>query len=67
MVRDLHHVGIIVKNLDRSLDFYVKVLGGKLLYISGAESKDVAKEVDVPGARTRLAVFKIRQSDLGNS
>ncbi len=64
MIKDLHHVGIIVKNLDRSLDFYVKVLGGRLLYISGAQSKDVAKEVDVPGARTRLAVLKFGKATL---
>ena len=58
MIKDLHHVGIIVKDLDRSLAFYTNVLGGKLLYISGAQPKDVEKEVDVPGARTRLAVLK---------
>jgi catechol 2,3-dioxygenase-like lactoylglutathione lyase family enzyme len=58
MLKDLHHVGIIVKDLDRSLNFYVNSLGGRVLYTSGAQAKDVAKEVDVPGAHTRLAVLK---------
>jgi catechol 2,3-dioxygenase-like lactoylglutathione lyase family enzyme len=58
MIKDLHHVGIIVKDMEKALTFYVGVLGGKLLYRAGAEPKDVEKEIDVPGARSRLAVLK---------
>ncbi|UCF92627.1 MAG: VOC family protein [Desulfobacterales bacterium] len=60
MLTGIHHVGIIVEDLEKSLDFYTNTLGAKLLYKAGAEDpKDVENEVNVPDAITKLAVIKM--------
>lgn len=52
-VRRIHHVGITVGQLERSLAFYRDLLGLKVIGLSGDE--DVAAVVGLPGARVRAA------------
>ncbi|MGC9961252.1 MAG: VOC family protein [Acidimicrobiales bacterium] len=52
-VRGIHHVGITVADLDRSVAFYQDLLGMELLDLS--EDEDVAAVVGIPGARVRAA------------
>ena len=59
MFTGIHHVGIIVSDLEKSLQFYRDVLGAEFLYTGGASPEDVAEEVNVPGATTQLAVLKL--------
>ena len=53
LVRGIHHVGITVGDLGRSVAFYTDLLGMELLDLS--EDEDVAAIVGVPGARVRAA------------
>lgn len=52
-VRRIHHVGITVADLDRSLGFYRDLLGMRVLDLTEAE--DVGAIVGVPGATARIA------------
>ncbi len=59
MLAGIHHVGIIVNDIEKALQFYRDILGAKFLYRAEGSPKDVAKEVNVPGATTKLAVLKV--------
>lgn len=59
MLTGIHHVGIIVDDLEKSLAFYRDVLGAEFLYGAEASPEEVEKEVNVPGAVTKLAVLKL--------
>jgi glyoxylase I family protein len=52
-VRRIHHVGITVSQLDRSLAFYRDLLG--LTVVGLSDDEDVAAIVGLPGARVRAA------------
>lgn len=59
MFTGIHHVGIIVNDIEKALEFYRDILGAKFLYRAEGSPKDVEKEVNVPGAITKLAVLKL--------
>jgi len=59
MLAGIHHVGIIVNDIEKALEFYRDILGAKFLYRAEGSPKDVEKEVNVPGATTKLAVLKV--------
>lgn len=52
-VRRIHHVGITVAGLDRSLTFYRDLLG--LSVIGSEDDENVGAIVGLPGARARIA------------
>ncbi len=52
-VRRIHHVGITVADLDRSLVFYRDLLGMRVIGLSADE--DVGAIVGMPGMRARIA------------
>jgi catechol 2,3-dioxygenase-like lactoylglutathione lyase family enzyme len=52
-VRRIHHVGITVGQLDRSLAFYRDLLGLDVIGLS--DDEDVGAVVGLPGARARIA------------
>jgi catechol 2,3-dioxygenase-like lactoylglutathione lyase family enzyme len=52
-VRGIHHVGITVRDLDRSLAFYRDLLGMRVL--DRSKDEDVAAVVGIPGARVQAA------------
>ena len=51
-VRGIHHVGITVADLDRSLSFYRDLLGMRLI---GLSVEAVGSIVGMPGASARIA------------
>jgi catechol 2,3-dioxygenase-like lactoylglutathione lyase family enzyme len=52
-VQRIHHVGITVAQLDRSLGFYRDLLGMRV--IGRNDDEDVGAIVGLPGARARIA------------
>lgn len=52
-VAGIDHVGITVRELERSLAFYRDLLGLRVIEISGAQ--DVGQIVGIPGARVKIA------------
>lgn len=52
-VRRIHHVGITVADLDRSLVFYRDLLG--MAVLGRSDDEDVGAIVGLPGARVRAA------------
>ncbi len=59
----MHHAGLTVSNIDRSIAFYTKELGGELVYAGDSERqgvplRDFQKIVAVPSARLRYAFVK---------
>ena len=52
-VRRIHHVGITVAQLDRSLVFYRDLLGMRVIALT--DDEDVGAIVGLPGGRARIA------------
>jgi len=55
----LHHVGITVSDLDRSLRFYADVFGGELEWQIEGEGEGVEAISRVPGGSMRVASLKL--------
>ncbi len=60
----LHHAGLTVSNLDRSVEFYRDVVGLKLLVpqspvLSGPE---VDEKTGIPGVAMKLAMFEVNKN-----
>jgi len=58
-LRSVNHIGIPVRDLDRSIAFYQKLTGVLPLFVSPMQSDAVARGVGVPGARLRFALIRI--------
>ena len=60
MITGVHHKGITVSNLERSIDFYHDVLGLEFVTEPSAvfSGEDLSKGVGVPGTSLRLAILK---------
>ncbi len=54
----LHHVGFVVSDLDRSIDFYTRVMGFALLKRWEEGPELVEKGMNVPGAHLELAQLR---------
>ncbi|WP_058305967.1 VOC family protein [Gracilibacillus massiliensis] len=57
MKKILDHIGVAVRDLDASIDFYIGILGGELIDRYRSEAIGVESEIaiiDVNGARTEL-------------
>ncbi|MFQ3544970.1 VOC family protein [Halobacillus rhizosphaerae] len=57
MMKKLDHIGIAVRNIEDSIQFYTNVLGGRLIDRYRSEKKGVESEIaiiDVDGDRTEL-------------
>ncbi|WP_096435860.1 VOC family protein [Alteribacter populi] len=57
MEKKLDHIGVAVRNLEDSIDFYLNVLGGKLIDRYRSEAQGVESEIailEVNGNRTEL-------------
>ena len=61
--RHIEHVGIIVSDMDRSIDFYCNVLGFTLAQrVDLCTGETVEKGVGIPGAALQLAHLKLGQN-----
>ena len=60
-MRGVHHTGIIVSDLERSIDWYRDVLGLELLTEPGpvADDPELGEGLGVPGAALRFATFAV--------
>jgi catechol 2,3-dioxygenase-like lactoylglutathione lyase family enzyme len=60
-MRGVHHTGIIVSDLERSVDWYRDVLGLELLTEPSpvADGPELSAGLGVPGAALRMATFAI--------
>lgn len=57
-ITDIHHIGIPVSNLERSIAFYRDLLGGELVFAADAAGPEVATMMAVPEAEVRLAMLR---------
>lgn len=66
MIDSIFHVGITVKNLEKSIDFYRDVLGMELIIGPSDEmgGEQFSKKIGIPNARIRLAVMKAGSNDV---
>ena len=55
MLKGLHHAGVTVSDLDRSLVFYRDVLGLEVFVVAERTDQTIGQIVGYPGARIRLA------------
>ena len=61
--RHIEHVGIIVSDMDRSIDFYCNILGFDLTQrVDLCTGETVEKGVGIPGAALQLAHLKLGDS-----
>jgi lactoylglutathione lyase len=59
MLERIHHAGITVANLERSLRFYRDLLGLEVLVEMERDTPDIGQVVGYPGARIRIAFLGI--------
>lgn len=55
LIKGIHHGGISVSNLDKSVEFYQKNFGLKL---NGATEQDVVQKGKMKGARMKIAFLQ---------
>ncbi len=63
-LRTLNHVGVPVRDLDRSLAFYRALTGAEPLFVNEMAGPGLADGVGVPGARCRFAVVPLGNVNL---
>ena len=65
-MRALHHAGIIVSDLERSIDFYLDVLGLEMLTepTPVADDPELGESLGVPGAALRMVTFRVGEDTL---
>jgi len=62
--KGIHHVGITVSNLDRSVAFFRDIMGLNLLVpqTDRFEGEELEKGIGVPDAVVRIAIFEVDQN-----
>jgi catechol 2,3-dioxygenase-like lactoylglutathione lyase family enzyme len=63
-MKGLHHVGIPVRNIERSLRWYREVLGLEAEFEARAEGADVSQNVQLENAKLRFAFIPLGGSIL---
>jgi catechol 2,3-dioxygenase-like lactoylglutathione lyase family enzyme len=65
-MRGVHHTGIIVSRLERSIDFYLDVLGLPMLTEPSPvfDAPELGEALGVPGAALRMATFRVGDGTL---
>lgn len=64
MIQRVRHVGIVVSDLERSVAFYRDTLGFELLFTVNRFEDDVEKATGVPGARIRVAMLQLGDTQI---
>jgi lactoylglutathione lyase len=59
MLSDLHHIGITVSDIERSVRFYRDVLGLLLVRRRSADADYLGAQTGYPGVRLEVASFKV--------
>jgi catechol 2,3-dioxygenase-like lactoylglutathione lyase family enzyme len=55
---DMHHVGITVRDLEESLQWYERIFGVEREFIADGSGPELAKAVGVPDAQLRFAFLR---------
>lgn len=63
-ITSLHHTGIQVRDLDRSLEFYLGVLGFDLLFRWNPQAPYISELVGYPGVDLHSAIIRMPDSDV---
>ena len=64
MIKSLEHVGLSVKDMDRSLEFYRDFLGMEVVMELDASDEKLGRVIGVPGAKCRIVHLKLENSML---
>lgn len=59
MLLAIHHAGITVADMDRSLAVYRDLLGLEVQFVTDRSGADIAQIVGYPGARIRIAFLHV--------
>jgi len=60
----MHHAGITVASLERSIAFYRDLLGLELMFTMVRDTLDIGDIVGYPGARIRIAFVRVPGDDV---
>jgi catechol 2,3-dioxygenase-like lactoylglutathione lyase family enzyme len=65
-MRGVHHTGIVVSDLERSIDFYLNILGLEMLTEPSlvADDPELGEGLGVPGAALRMVTFRVEDDTL---
>ena len=58
MIVEMNHMSFTVSNLDRSVDFYQRVLGLTLISVAGRDSAFSSRVTGITGAELRIAYLR---------
>ena len=64
MVDGVHHIGIIVRDLEKAERFYRDVLSAVPLFRKKALSKEVGEGIGIPGAQSSISMMRLGESTL---
>jgi catechol 2,3-dioxygenase-like lactoylglutathione lyase family enzyme len=59
MLKSLHHVGIVVEDMARSLGFYQSVLGAAVALDLVMDLPEFGQGVGIPGAKARIVFLQV--------
>ncbi len=62
--RSVHHIGIPVSNLEKSLEFYKDFAGGEVQFTQPMWGEGLSKGANVPNAKLRFSFLKINNTIL---
>jgi catechol 2,3-dioxygenase-like lactoylglutathione lyase family enzyme len=60
----VHHVGLTVKDLNKSLEWYGRMFGVEPVFVTYAEGDELATAVGVPRARLNFAFLRFGETDV---
>lgn len=64
MIKGMNHVGISVRDLDRSLAFYRDVLGMEVVIAAAFGGEKYEKVLDLQGTRGRAALLRLKGTEM---
>lgn len=64
MITGIHHLGVIVSDIEKALNFYSDVLGGKVIFKEEAGPDYLEKGVGIKGAHAKMVVMKVGSATL---
>jgi catechol 2,3-dioxygenase-like lactoylglutathione lyase family enzyme len=60
----VHHVGLTVKDLDKSLEWYRQMFGVEPVFVTYAEGEQLSAAVGVPDAKLSFAFLRFGETDV---